>query len=149
MFRDQILMFWRSGQFRLKVQLAISVTNIKEILELATIATVKFLLKYILKHFLVKDCRITFFDKFEIKNFWNYVNPMKINFRNLILKISISRKMSSSKVTVCFTKEIKQKMREIAKTCEIQAKSLVFSLFLSEIENFKIIFWNFIFIGST
>ena len=31
-----------------------------------------------------------------------------------------------------FTKEIKQKMREIAKTCEIQAKSLVFSLFLRQ-----------------
>ena len=51
-----------------------------------------------------------------------------------------ARKKSSSKFTVRFTKEIKQKMREIAKTCEIQAKSLVFSLFLREIENFQIMF---------
>ena len=55
---------------------------------------------------------------------------------------SFPEKKTSSKFTVRFTKEIKQKMREIAKTCEIQAKSLVFSLFLSEIENFKIICEN-------
>ena len=50
--------------------------------------------------------------------------------------------MTFSRFTVRFTKEIKQKMHEIAKTCEIQAKSLIFSLFLREKEITKLIFEN-------
>ena len=56
-------------------------------------------------------------------------------------------KKSSSKFTLRFTKEIKQKMREIAKTCEIQAKSLGFSLFLREnISQFSLFEMDFLWI---
>ena len=46
--------------------------------------------------------------------------------------------MPSSKFTVCFTKEIKQKVRGIAKTREIQAKSLVFSFFKGKLKVSKL-----------
>ena len=49
-------------------------------------------------------------------------------------------KITSSKFTVRFTTEIKQKVREITKTCEIQAKALVLACFFREIQIFKIIF---------
>ena len=65
---------------------------------------------------------------------------MKTFCRNLILNFKFLEKSRPQNLLCVFTKEIKQQMRENAKTCEIQAKSLVFSLFLREIGISKLIF---------